>query len=51
MMCMPPQIAQWKADLLKGAQAVFEGSRADKPDMEVQRLDAKIGKLALANDF
>ena len=45
------QIAQWKADLLKGAQAVFEGNRPDKPDIDVQRLHAKIGELALANDF
>ena len=45
------QIAQWKADLLKGAEAVFEGNRPDKPDIDVQRLHAKIGELALANDF
>ncbi len=45
------QIAQWKADLLKGAEAVFEGSRRDKPNIDVQRLHAKIGELALANDF
>lgn len=36
------QIAQWKADLLKGAEAVFEGNRAKKPNIEVQRLHAKI---------
>ena len=44
------QIAQWKADLLKGAEAVFEGNRPDKPDIDVQRLHAKIGELALANE-
>ena len=45
------QIAQWKADLVKGAEAVFDGKRPDKPDIDVQRLHAKIGELALANDF
>ena len=45
------QIAQWNAYLLKGAEAVFEGNRPDKPDIDVQRLHAKIGELALANDF
>ena len=45
------QIAQWKAELLKGAEAVFDGKKPDKPDVDVQRLHAKIGELALANDF
>jgi len=45
------QIAQWKADLVKGAEAVFDGKKPDKPDIDVQRLHAKIGELALANDF
>jgi len=45
------QIAQWKADLVKGSEAVFDGKRSDKPDIDVQRLHAKIGELALANDF
>jgi transposase len=45
------QIALWKADLVKGAQAVFDGRRADKPDIDVKRLNAKIGELAVANDF
>ncbi len=45
------QIAQWKADLIKGAEAVFDGKKPDKPDIDVQRLHAKIGELALATIF
>ena len=45
------QIVQWKAELLKGAEGVFDGKKPDKPDVDVQRLHAKIGELALANDF
>ena len=45
------QIAQWKADLVKGAEAVFDGKRSNKPDIDVKLLHAKIGELALANDF
>ena len=45
------QIAQWKADLVKGAEAVFDGKKLDRPDIDVQWLHAKIGELALANDF
>ena len=45
------QIVQWKAELLKGAEGVFDGKKPDKPDVDVQRLQAKIGELALTNDF
>lgn len=45
------QVAQRKADLIKVAEAVFNGKKPDKPDIDVPRLHAKIGKLALANDF
>lgn len=45
------QIAQLKADLLKGAEAIFEGNRPEKPDIDVQRLHAKNGELAIANNF
>ena len=46
------QIAQWKADLLKGAEAVFD-SRKPPPDTaaDLNRLHAKIGQLTLENDF
>ena len=45
------QIAQWKNDLVKAAETVFDGKRPGKPDIDVQRLHAKIGELALADDF
>jgi transposase len=45
------QIAQWKADLVKGAEAVFHGKRSDTPDIDVKLLHAKIGEFALTNDF
>jgi transposase len=45
------QIAQWKAGMVKGAEAVFDGKKPNKPDIDVHRLHAKIGELALAYDF
>jgi transposase len=48
----PNQITQWKTQLLEGAAAVFNGGPAkpgDTPD--IQTLHAKIGQLALENDF
>ena len=47
----PNQITQWKTQLLENAAAAFgDLGRADEvPD--VQALHAKIGQLALENDF
>ncbi len=46
------QIAQWKSELLKGAEAVFDSGKPP-PDKaaDLNRLHAKIGQLTLANDF
>lgn len=47
-------IHQWKKALLDGAADIFErgGKRAPEIDEEtVQSLHAKIGELAVANDF
>ena len=46
------QIAQWKAELLKGAKAVFNSGKSP-PDKaaDLNRLHAKIGQLTLENDF
>jgi transposase-like protein len=46
------QIAQWKAELLKGAEAVFDSGKPP-PDKaaDLNRLHAKIGQLTLENDF
>ena len=49
----PNQIKQWRDQLLEGATGVF--GAAAKPDAEpaidVKTLHAKIGELALENDF
>ena len=48
------QIKQWKDQLLAGASAVFGGeakSDAAAPAVDVKTLHAKIGELALENDF
>jgi transposase len=48
----PNQITQWKADLLRRAAEVF-ASAADKREQgpDIKLLHAKIGQLALENDF
>ena len=47
----PTQITEWKQQLLARAADVFGGSKptADTPDLKT--LHAKIGQLALENDF
>ena len=48
----PTQITQWKAQLLERAASVFEGStRSTEPPVDLKALHAKIGELALENDF
>ncbi len=46
------QIAQWNAELLKGAEAVFDSGKPP-PDKaaDLNRLRAKIGQLTLENDL
>lgn len=50
----PNQITQWRSQLLEGAASVF-GSEAKfepgAPAIDVKTLHAKIGELALENDF
>ena len=50
----PNQITQWRSQLLDGAAGVF-GSEAKTeavaPTIDVKTLHAKIGELALENDF
>ena len=46
------QITQWKAQLLERAAEVFEGgARSAEPPVDLKALHAKIGELALENDF
>ena len=50
----PNQIKQWKDQLLEGASGLFGGeakSEAAAPAVDVKTLHAKIGELALENDF
>ena len=49
----PNQITSWKAQLLEGAAGVFGSgpAAAAAPTVDVKVLHAKIGELALENDF
>jgi len=48
----PNQITQWKGQLLEQASTVFEqGAAAKEPPVDIKTLHAKIGELALENDF
>ena len=50
----PNQITTWKGQLLEGAAGVFgaEASKTDAPaPVDLKALHAKIGELALENDF
>lgn len=47
------QISVWRTLLLEGATGVFgpDGGGGHEPPIDVRRLHAKIGELALENDF
>jgi transposase-like protein len=50
----PNQITQWRSQLLDGAAGVFGSEarpEATAPVIDVKTLHAKIGELALENDF
>ncbi len=49
----PNQITAWKAQLLDGAAGVFGSgvASAEAPSVNLKALHAKIGELALGNDF
>ena len=47
------QITQWRSQLLDGAAGVFGPGKAEAsaPSVDLKTLHAKIGELALENDF
>jgi len=49
----PNQITTWLTQLLEGAAGVFGGvsAEATEPPVDLKALHAKIGQLALENDF
>ena len=47
----PNQITDWKNQLLERAASVFGGESASPPPVDLKELHAKIGQLALENDF
>ncbi len=49
----PNQITQWRAQLVNGASGVFGDAAKTEaaPAVDVKTLHAKIGELALENDF
>ena len=48
----PNQITDWKTRLQEGAAAVFGEDKAEEQTkVDVTRMQAKTGELALANDF
>ena len=50
----PNQVTTWKGQLLEGAAGVFgssTGSPNSAPAVDLKSLHAKIGELALENDF
>ena len=47
----PNQIAEWKRQLSEGAANVFGGGKDAAKPVDLAPLHAKIGQLALENDF
>jgi transposase len=47
----PNQITEWKKQLLERAEEVFSKDKREDPGPDVKALHAKIGQLAMENDF
>ena len=47
----PNQIVDWKNQLLERAASVFGTESTSAPPVDLKELHAKIGQLALENDF
>jgi transposase-like protein len=47
----PNQITEWKQLLQEHAADIFGGAKAKSPEPDIKAMQAKIGQLALENDF
>ena len=47
----PNQITNWKRQLNEHARVVFDGGVFKEPQVDLKPLHAKIGQLAMKNDF
>ena len=47
----PNQITQWKKQLSEQAADIFDNGKKTDPPVDLKTLHAKIGQLALENDF
>jgi transposase-like protein len=47
----PNQITEWKRQLLERAEEVFSREKKTETGTDVKELHAKIGQLAMENDF
>ena len=47
----PNQITEWKKQLLERAEEVFSKDKQEEVGPDVKALHAKIGQLAMENDF
>ncbi len=47
----PNQISDWKQQMQDNAASVFDGARSKGKEPDLDVLHAKIGQLALENDF
>jgi transposase len=47
----PKQIATWKAQLLERSSEIFGEKPVGTPAPNIEKLEAKIGRLTLENDF
>ena len=47
----PNQITKWKKQLLESAEEVFAKEKKTEEGVSVKELHAKIGQLAMENDF
>lgn len=45
------QINKWKRQFLANAHMAFDGGKESEPAVNITQLHAKIGQLALENDF